>query len=137
MYRNQSTDLLWKSMVRFLYDRDLRVRVRVGLGLGLGSVVKESWRSSPIMHQKSVLTCCKAEFTFFPSGFSFHEYPRFMGQQVKGKDIIYLQISFLPLSPTSQSSPPRVADSRTRSKNFWYTMFRIHSFYTCTGSSYC
>ena len=50
-------------------------------------VVKGSRRSSPIIHWNSLLTCCKAKFTFFLSGFSFHEYARFIGQQVKGKAI--------------------------------------------------
>ena len=57
-------------------------------------VMKESRCSSTIIHKKSVLTWCKAEFGFlcccfffFQSSFFFYEYSRFTGQQVKGKAI--------------------------------------------------
>ena len=121
MYRNQSTDLLWKSMVRFLYDRDLR-RERV-MTLFTDHTPKVcSYMLQSRIHFFSI-------WLFFSRISTIHN----TGGEGEG----YLLISFLPLSPTSQSSPPRIADSRTRSENFWYTMFRSQSFYTCTGSCYC
>ena len=35
------------------------------------SILKELRRPLPIIHRKSVFSCCKAEFAFSPSGFSF------------------------------------------------------------------
>ena len=35
------------------------------------SILKELRRPLPVIHRKSVLTCCKAEFAFFRSSFSF------------------------------------------------------------------
>ena len=127
-YRNQSTDLLWKSMVWFINDRVLMI----------GSVMKESRRSSPIIHRKSVLTCCKAEFIFFSIWFFFSRI--FTIHKTAGEGECYLLISFLPLTPTSQtyislviaaeSSPLHIDGSRNRTESLWYTLFRIHSFYT-------
>ena len=37
----------------------------------------------------------------------------------------------------AESSPLRIAGSLNRTWNLWYTLFRIHSFYTCTGSCCC
>ena len=97
------------------------------------SVMKESRRSSSIIHRKTVLTCCKAEFTFFLSGFSFHEYSRFMGQQVKGKAISWYPFShFYPLYRrldisrfiAAVSSPPRIA-GRIRTENLRYPLFAL------------
>ena len=123
-YRNQSTDLLWKSMVWFINDRS--------------SVMKESRRSSPIIHRKSVLTCCKAEFIFFLSGFSFSRI--FTIHKTAGEGECYLLISVLPPTPTSQTyislviaaetSPLHIDGSRNRTGSLWYTLFRIHCFYT-------
>ena len=47
----------------------------------------------------------------------------------------YLLKSFLPFLPASLlcSSPLHIAGSRNRTWNFWYTLYRIHPFFTCTG----
>ena len=37
----------------------------------------------------------------------------------------------------AESSPLHIAGSRNRTRNLWYTLFRIHSFCTCTGSCCC
>ena len=63
--------------------------------------MKESRRSSPIIHRKSVLTCRKAEFTFF---FYLAFFSRiFTIHRTAGDGDGYPLISFLPLTPTSQS----------------------------------
>ena len=75
MYRNQSSDLLWKSMVWFLYDRDLRC---------------ESVKTLFTHHTAKVCSYMlhvKLNSLFFLSGFSFQEYSQFIGQQLKGKAI--------------------------------------------------
>ena len=69
------------------------------------SVMKESRCTSPIIHRKSVLTCCKAEFAFL---FCFFFYLTFLSQiftthRTAGEGKGYLLISFLPLPPTSQT----------------------------------
>ena len=90
------------------------------------SVMKNSRRSFPIIHRNSVLTCCKAEFTFSLSGFSFHEYSRFMGQQENGMAIsLYPFYHFHPLHRrldinrfiAEESSCPRIAGCRIQIKN--------------------
>ena len=114
--------------------------------------MKESRCSSTIIHKKSVLTWCKAEFGFlcffffFQSSFFFHEYSRFTGQQVKGKAIscypffhfhtLYRHLDISRVIAT-ESSPLRRAGSRTRARNLWYTLCRVRSFFTCTGSCLC
>ena len=37
----------------------------------------------------------------------------------------------------AESSPLHIAGSWNRKWNLWCTLFRIHSFYTCTGSCFC
>ena len=86
-YRNQSTDLLWKSMVW-------------------------SWKSQDALYLSYTEFCSymllnRIHFCFL-SGFSFHEYSRFIGQQV-----------------TSSSSTPRIAGSRTRTENIERLIFVI------------
>ena len=36
----------------------------------------------------------------------------------------------------AESSPLHIAGSQNRTWNLWCTLFRIHSFYTCTGSAF-
>ena len=63
--------------------------------------MKDSRRSSPIIHRKSVLICSKAEFVFF---FYLDFLSRiFMIHRTAGEKEGYLQISFLPHPPTSQT----------------------------------
>ena len=114
------------------------------------SVMKESRCTSPIIHRKSVLTCCKAEFAFLFCFFSiwlfFHKYSRLTGQQVKEKAVSWYPFyHFHPLHRqldiirviAAESSPLRTAGSPTWTENLWYTLFRIHCFYTCTCSCCC
>ena len=80
------------------------------------------------------------------SGFFFtniHEYP---GQQVKGETIsLYHFYHFHPLQRhldiswiiVAESWPLRIGGSRNRTWNLRYTLFRTHSFYTCTGDCFC
>ena len=136
-YRNQSNDLFCKSMdciigtFEILYNRDLRHE-----------------RFSTLfnnMHREFVLTCCKAYFAFFVF-FSiwifFLEYSRFTGQKMNGEAIsLYPFYHFFPLHRhldiswviTSEGSPLRITGSRNRTWNLCDTLFRIHSFCTCTG----
>ena len=83
---------------------------------------------------------------FFSIWLFFHEYSRFTGQQVKGEAIsLYPFYHFHPLHRhldiswviAAESSPLRIAGSRNQTWNLWCTLFRIHSFYTCTGSCCC
>ena len=71
-----------------------------------------------------------------------------LDEQTVGEVGGYLLISFLPSPPASQNldiscviaadiSPLRIAGSWNQTGNLWYTLFRIHSFYTCIGSCYC
>ena len=136
-YRNQSIDLFRKSMDWFLCNRDLG---------------HERFKTLFIhIHQESVLTCCRAQFAFFVLIFFSiwlfpHEYSRFTGQQMEGETIsLYPFYRFQPLHRhldislviAAENSPLRIASSRNRTWNLCYTLFRIHSFYTCTGSSCC
>ena len=73
----------------------------------------------------------------------FQEYSRFTGQQVKREAISlytfnhfhllhrHLHISWVI---AAESSPLCIAGSWNQTWNLWYTLFRIHSFYTYTGS---
>ena len=85
--------------------------------------------------------CC-----FFSIWLFFHEYSRFTGQQVKGEAISLCPFyHFYPLHRrldiswvvTAESSLLHIGGSRNRKLNLWYTIFRIHSFHTCTGSCCC
>ena len=86
--------------------------------------MEELRRSSPIIQQKSVYTCCKAQFTFFVFFFlPFHLFHR------------HLNISQVI---AAGSSTLRIAGSWTRTRNLWfpdasrlllsYALFRIGSF---------
>ena len=114
------------------------------------SVMKDSRRSSSTYTKSLFLHVVKHNlrflFLFFSIWFFFHKYSRFTGQQVKGEAIsLYSFNHFLPLHRhlgiswviAAESSPLRIAGSRNRTWNLWYTLFRIHSFYTCTGSCCC
>ena len=130
--RNQSIDLFCKSMDWFLYNRDLR---------------HERFKTLFIhIHRESVLTCCKAYFWFVFLYLFFQEYLRFTGQQVKGEAIsLFPFYQFQPLHRhldiswviVVESSPLRIARSRNRTWNLMVHVFRIHFFYTCTGSCCC
>ena len=109
--RKQFIDLPSKSMDWFLYDKGLRHERGKALFTHL--------------HQKSVLTSCKAEFDFlvvFSIWIFFREYSRFTGQQKKGEAIfLYPFYPFhslhrqLDISQfiTAGSSPMRIASTRT------------------------
>ena len=137
-YRNQFIDLFCKSVDWFLYNRDYK------------SVIKDSRRSSSTYTKSLFLHVVKHNlrflFLFFSIWFFFHKYSRFTGQQVKGEAIsLYPFYHFHPLHRhldiswviAAESSPLRIAGCRNRTWNLWYMLFRIHSFYTCTGSCCC
>ena len=114
------------------------------------SVMKDSRHSSFTYTEGLFLHVVKHNllflFLFYSIWFFFHEYSRFTGQQVKGEAIFlypfyhlhplhrHLDISWVI---AIESSPLCIAGSRNRTRNLWYTLFRIHSFYTCTGSCCC
>ena len=113
------------------------------------SVMKDSRRSSSTYTESLFLHVVKHNLLFlffFSIWLFFHEYSRFTGQQVKGEAIsLYPFYHFHPLHRhldiswviAAESSPLRIAGSRNRTWSLWYTLFRIHSFYTCTGSCCC
>ena len=85
-------------------------------------------------------------FFFFSTWVYLHEYSRFTGQQVKEESIsLYPFYHFHPLHNhlyiswviVGERSILRTAGSRHRTWNLWYTLFRIHLFYTYTGSCCC
>ena len=114
------------------------------------SVMQVSRRASSTFTESLFLHVVKHDllflFQFFFYLAFFHEYSRFTGQQAKG-ETIYLHpfYHFHPLHRhldiswviAAESSPLRIAGSRNRTWNLWYTLFRIHSFYTCNGSCCC
>ena len=112
-YRNQSIDLLRRSMGWFLYDRVLRHELR---------------RSSSIILQNSALTSCKAEFAFcflflFLSGFSFTNIHDSQDSKGRGK----LSLYFFSTTSTCFSDISRViaAESspfREQPKRWFSTM---------------
>ena len=134
-YRNQSIDLFW-----FLYNNKLRLKIQEAL--------YQTYTKSLFLHVGTHYS-----LLFFSTWLFFHEYSRFTGQQVKrgdgGKEgwsiSLYPFYHFHPLHRhldiswviAAESSPLRIAGSRNRTWNLWYTLFRIHSFYTCTGSCCC
>ena len=129
-YRNQSNDLFCKSMDWFLYNRDL-----------LHGRFNTLFNN---MHREFVLTCCKAYLLsfFFSIWLFFLEYSRFTGQKMKGEAIsLYPFYHFYPLHRhldiswviAAEGSPLRITGSRNRKWNLCDTLFRIHSFRTCTG----
>ena len=76
--------------------------------------MKELRRSSPIILQKSVLTCRKSELVFFPVWV--------LGE---GESIsLYLVYHFRPLhrhlDTAAESSLLRIAGSRTRTRSLWF-----------------
>ena len=105
---------------------------------GCSSVSTESLLLHAVRHNLLFLFC----FFYFYLAF-FYDYSRFTGQQVEGETISlypfyhfrllhrHLDISWVI---AAESSPLRIAGSLNRIWNLWYTLFRIHSFYTCTGS---
>ena len=114
-------------------------------------VIKDSRRSSSTYTESLFLHVARHNLIFvlffcFSTWLFFHEYSRFTGQQVKGEAISlfpfhhlhplhrHLDISWLV---AVKSSPLRIAGSWNRTWNLWYTLFRIHSFYTCTASCCC
>ena len=108
------------------------------------SFMKDSRRASSTYTKSLFLHVVKNIFCFCFCFFSsiwlvFHEYSRITGQQVKGEAISlnpfyqfhllhrHLNISWVI---AAESSALRIAGSRNRTWTLWYTLFRIHSFYT-------
>ena len=112
------------------------------------SAIKDSRRSLSTCTESLFLHVVKHNllFFFFSIWLFFREYSGFTGQQVKGEAIfLYPFYHFLPLHRhldiiwviAAESSFLHIAGSRNRTWDLWYTLFRIHSFYTCTGSCSC
>ena len=115
------------------------------------SVMKDSRRFSSTYIEGLFLHVVKHNFlffvlVFFSIWFFFHEYSRFAGHQVNGKAIFWYPFyHFHPLYRhldisrviAGEISPLRITGSRNRTWNIWCTLFRIHPFYTCTGSCCC
>ena len=99
------------------------------------SIMKDSRRSSSTYTESLFLHVVKHNLLlFFSIWHFFHEYTRFTGGG-------YLFIPFLSLPPlhrhlniswviAAESSSLSIAGSRNRTWNLWYTLFRIHYFYT-------
>ena len=128
----------------FLYDRDLHQELRC---------------SSPIILQKSVLTCCKEELAFFVLvflfylGFLSHDYSRFTGPQGKwGPSVHILSTTSNPFTDTKTLAALLLQRSHLCTQvaagfeagTFWfpnsshqrlsYAPFKTHFFYRCNGS---
>ena len=116
------------------------------------SIMKNSIHSSSTYTESLFLHVVKHNFLFlflflfFSIWLFFHEYSRFTGQQVKREAIsLYSFYHFHPLYRhlniswviAAESSPLQIAGSRNRTWNLCYTLFRIHSFCTCTGTCCC
>ena len=117
-YRNQSIDLFCKSMNQFLYNRNL---------------LHERFKIFFIHYTESLfLHVVKHNLLFF-----FFFYLAFLYE--------YLRFHFHPLQRhlyiswviAAESSPVCIAGSRNRTWTLWYTLSRIYSFYSCTGSCCC
>ena len=120
---------------------------RTGFCIIETSVMKDSRRSSSTYTKSLFLHVVEHNVLFFFSIWLFpHEYSQFTGQQMEGETIsLYPFYRFQPLHRhldislviAAENSPLRIASSQNRTWNLWYTLFRIHSFYTCTGSCCC
>ena len=129
LYRNQSIDLFYKSMDWFLYNKDIRC---------CSSTYTESLLLHVLKHNMDFFC-----FSFFSLYAFFSQI--FTNHRAAGERRDYLLISVLPLPPASQTlrhylgycctSAHTCSPNRTR--NLWYMLFRIHSFFTCTGSCCC
>ena len=110
------------------------------------SVMKDSRRSSSIYTESLFLHVVKHNLLFlfyFLSGFFSRIFTihRIVGE----RGDLYPFYHFQPLHRhldiswviAAERSPLRIAGSRNRTWNLCYTLFRIHSFYTCTGSCCC
>ena len=113
------------------------------------SIMKDSRHSSSTYKESLFLHVVRHILLFFVLVF-FSVFFFFMNildsQDSRWRGRPYIIISFLPLLTTLQtlswviaaeSSPLRIAGSWNRTRNLWYTLFRNHSFYTCTGSWCC
>ena len=103
LYRRVSELLLspkegWRRMKWKLYVKEWTDFYMIG-----ASVMKKWRRPSTIILRKSVLTCCKAEFTFFVVFFCLGFLTRIFTIHRRAREEGgYLLISFLPLSLVSQ-----------------------------------
>ena len=105
------------------------------------SAIKDS-RYSSSTYTKSLFLHVKHNLLFlfllfFSIWLFFHEYSWFTGQQVKGEAIsLYPFYHFHPFHShldiswiiSTESSSLRIAGTRNRRWNLWYTVFRIHFF---------
>ena len=135
-YRNQFIDLFWKSMDCILYNWDLHhERIK--------TFCIHTHRVCFYMLKSIICYFCFS--FFFLSGFSLTNIHDSQGNRWKGKLSSYIlsttstrftdtkALSGLLLRGTAMC----IAGNRNRTWNLWYTLFRIPSFYTCTGSSGC
>ena len=134
-YRNQSSKMHW-----FLYNRGFR---------------HERFKSLFIHHTPRVCSYMLLSiirfffvilFCFFPFSFPFTDIHDSESNRWKGRLSPYILFyHFYPLHRhldiswviAVESSPLRIGGSWNRTGNLWSTIFRIHSFYTCTCSCCC
>ena len=113
------------------------------------SVMKDSRRSSSTYTESLFLHVVKHNLLFLflcSVWLFFHEYSRFIEQQVKVEATsLQLLYHFHPLYRhldyswviAAESSSLLITGRGNRAWNLWYTLFRIHLFYTCTSSCCC
>ena len=118
LYRNQSIDLLSKSMYWFLYDKHLHYQR-----------IKTLFSHHTLKVCSYMLQSRICFFVFFSVWVSFHEYSRFTGQQGKGETISlypfyhfhslhgHLDISWVI---AAGSSPLCIAGSWIQTGNLWF-----------------
>ena len=80
---------------------------------------------------------------FFVSGFSFTSIHYSQNSRLRGGLFPFYRFYLLHRHQdiswviAVESSPLRITGSWNRTWNLWHTLFKIHSFYTCTGTCCC
>ena len=118
------------------------------------SVMKDSRRSSSTYNESLFLHVVKHNLLFlFLFVCLFFFYLAFLSwiftiHRTAGEEGGYSLFPFYPFHPLHrhldiswviaiESEPLRIAGSRNQTWTLWYTLFTIHSFYTCTSSCCC
>ena len=110
------------------------------------SVKKYSRRSPPKYNDSLLLHVVKHNLLFFFYLAFFSRIFTIHRTQVRGEAIsLFPLYHFHPLHRhlntgwiiAVESLPLRITGSRNQTCNLWNMLFRIHSFYTCTGSCCC
>ena len=130
-HRREKCWSFFSKMDWFLYNRDLRHERVKTLFIHI--------------HRESALTCFKVivfSVCFFFTNIHDSLNGRWRGRHISSYPFCHSFLSFLLSSQhldiswviAAESSPLRIAGSQNWTWNLWYTLFKIHSFYTCTGS---